>query len=127
MNHRYNVVYLALIVIACTVGYLASNRSVEPEGRVRLPDLTHLSSPELELEGPDLSMFAMPVFKTRTMPRLQLSGRLESVIREVRSSLLASAVPTVSSKRETARAERHLAESKLTAEQANMERLASNE
>lgn len=93
VHRRYDVVYFSLILIACAVGYFASSSEPEPSTTIDVSDVGGIELPPLEFdEGPFLA-FAMPVFKAREMPRLHLSDRMEAALREVRSGLLASAVP----------------------------------
>lgn len=96
-NRSRDLVYFSFIVIACLVGYFASIRSseapFESESDFAAAGSAEFSAPELALEIPFEFPYAIPEFETRTAPRLLISGGVESVLVEVRTSLLASSTP----------------------------------
>jgi hypothetical protein len=90
LNRRVDAVYFVILVAALAIGYYASNRSVD-EGSI--PDLPDFDPPQLTLEVPFDFPYSIPSFKTRVVPALRISDNVESVLVEVRSSLLASSTP----------------------------------
>ena len=85
-----DLVYFSLLAAAGAIGYYASVS--QPEA-APAPRYSRFEAPAFELPEPDLKLFAMPVFKPRTLPKLHLSDQMETVLREVRQGLLASAIP----------------------------------
>lgn len=90
LKRPMDLVYFSLLAAAGAIGYFAS--IAQPED-APTQHFSRFEAPAFELPEPDLKLFAMPVFKPRTLPRLHLSDQMETVLREVRQGLLASAIP----------------------------------
>jgi hypothetical protein len=99
-SRRDSAVYFVLLLVAGLFGYLASHRSAEDLAAVA-PSIYGLSAfelstfeqAELELEAPFEFPYPMLKFKSRTAPKLAISGDVESVLAENRSLLLVSSTP----------------------------------
>ena len=94
-SRRDSAVYFVVLLVAGLIGYFASHRPAEELAAVD-PSTFEFSTfepGELELEAPFEFPYPMLKFKSRTAPKLAISGDVESVLAENRSVLLVSSTP----------------------------------
>ena len=89
-NRRADAIYFVLLLAVSLIAYYAARQSPDDGASLVLPDF---HAPELVLEAPFDYPYSVVTFKSRTAPTLHLSGNVESVLAEIRSSLLESSAP----------------------------------
>jgi len=94
-SRRDNAVYFVLLLLAGLIGYFASHR---PAKELAAIDPSTFGLPafdpgELEIEAPFEFPYPTLKFKSRTAPKLAISGDVESVLVENRAVLLVSSTP----------------------------------
>ncbi len=93
-SRRDNRIAFLFLVVACGVGYLASTHSGD---EMSTRDLSTYEMPDLNfvIEAPFEFPYPLLEFKRRVAPSLAISSRdgFESILIEVRSTLLESAKP----------------------------------
>lgn len=87
-NRRMDLVYFVVFLVVVGAGYLIANHESEDTEVVTLPDF---SLPTIDLEMPFELPYAFIEFARPEPPKLVLSENMESVMVEVRTSLLESA------------------------------------
>lgn len=92
-TRRDSTVYFGILLVACAMGYVAANRSVDVDPGDTIPDFAGFGEPLLVLEPPIEFPFPMLKFETRIAPTLVISDDVESTLLEVRTALLTSAIP----------------------------------